>query len=121
MAPKAAYLIVDCREYLGFLFWQVSTEWDVLFLLISEGDCFYYYNQTSKALFRPERLLERRLLIAHLTLTELGVCPMCVVESPKIWVALLVSTMRTNLLNWCNLVSISKNVVFFAFLVVRIY
>ena len=23
--------------------------------------------------------------------TELGVCPMCVVESPKIWVALLVS------------------------------
>ena len=76
---------------MGFLFWQVSTEWDVLFLLISEGDCFYYYNQTSKALFRPERLLERRLLIAHLTLTELGVCPMCVVESPKIWVALLVS------------------------------
>ena len=31
------------------------------------------------------------------------------------------STMRTNLLNWCNLVSISKNVVFYAFLVVRIY
>ena len=30
-------------------------------------------------------------------------------------------TMRTNLLNWCNLVSISKNVVFNAFLVVRIY
>ena len=30
-------------------------------------------------------------------------------------------TMRTNLLNWCNLVSISKNVVFYAFLVVRIY
>ena len=29
-------------------------------------------------------------------------------------------TMRTNLLNWCNLVSISKNVVFYAFLVVRI-
>ena len=34
--------------------------------------------------------------------------------------AFLVSwyTMRTNLLNWCNLVSISKNVVFYAFLVV---
>ena len=30
-------------------------------------------------------------------------------------------TMRTNLLNWCNLVSISKNVVFYVFLVVRIY
>ena len=30
-------------------------------------------------------------------------------------------TMRTNLLNLCNLVSISKNVVFYAFLVVRIY
>jgi hypothetical protein len=30
-------------------------------------------------------------------------------------------TMRTNLLNWCNLVSTSKNVVFYAFLVVRIY
>ena len=30
-------------------------------------------------------------------------------------------TMRTNLLNWCNLVSISKNVVFYAFGVVRIY
>ena len=28
--------------------------------------------------------------------------------------------MRTNLLNWCNLVSISKNVVFYTFLVVRI-
>ena len=27
-------------------------------------------------------------------------------------------TMRTDLLNWCNLVSISKNVVFYAFLVV---
>ena len=35
--------------------------------------------------------------------------------------AFLVSwyTMRTNLLNWCNLVSISKNVMFYAFLVVR--
>ena len=33
----------------------------------------------------------------------------------------LTFTMRTNLLNWCNLVSISKNVVFYAFLVVRIY
>ena len=32
-----------------------------------------------------------------------------------------IATMRTNLLNWCNLVSISKNVVFYAFLVVRIY
>ena len=31
------------------------------------------------------------------------------------------NTMRKNLLNWCNLVSISKNVVFYAFLVVRIY
>ena len=31
------------------------------------------------------------------------------------------NTMRTNLLNWCHLVSISKNVVFYAFLVVRIY
>ena len=30
-------------------------------------------------------------------------------------------TMRTNLLNWCNLVSIIKNVAFYAFLVVRIY
>ena len=30
-------------------------------------------------------------------------------------------TIRTNLLNWCNLVSISKNIVFYAFLVVRIY
>ena len=30
-------------------------------------------------------------------------------------------TMRKNLLNWCNLVSISKNVVFYAFEVVRIY
>ena len=29
--------------------------------------------------------------------------------------------LRTNLLNWCNLVSISKNVVFYAFLAVRIY
>ena len=31
------------------------------------------------------------------------------------------NTMRTNLLNWCNLVLISKNVVFYVFLVVRIY
>ena len=31
------------------------------------------------------------------------------------------NTMRTNLLNWCNLVSISKTVVFYAFGVVRIY
>ena len=30
-------------------------------------------------------------------------------------------TMRTDLLNSCHLVSISKNVVFYAFLVVRIY
>ena len=30
-------------------------------------------------------------------------------------------TMRTNLLNWCNMVSISKNVVFYTVLVVRIY
>ena len=30
-------------------------------------------------------------------------------------------TMRINLLNWCNLVSISKKVVFYAFGVVRIY
>ena len=30
-------------------------------------------------------------------------------------------TMRTNLLNWCNLVPISKNVVFYTSLVVRIY
>ena len=30
-------------------------------------------------------------------------------------------TMSINLLNWCNLVSITKNVVFYAFLVVRIY
>ena len=29
--------------------------------------------------------------------------------------------MRTNLLNWCNMVSISKNVVFYVLLVVRIY
>ena len=35
--------------------------------------------------------------------------------------ALLGQTMRTNLLNWCNLVSISKNVVFYVSLVVRIY
>ena len=37
--------------------------------------------------------------------------------------AFLVSwyTMRTNLLNWCNLVSISKNVMFYAFLLARIY
>ena len=33
----------------------------------------------------------------------------------------LSDTMRTNLLNWCHLVSISKNIVFYAFLVVRIY
>ena len=31
------------------------------------------------------------------------------------------NTMRTNLLNYCHLVSISKNVMFYAFLVVRIY
>ena len=31
------------------------------------------------------------------------------------------NTMRTNLLNWCNLVSISNNAVFYAFLMVRIY
>ena len=31
------------------------------------------------------------------------------------------NTMRKNLLNWCNLVSISKNVAFYASLVVRIY
>ena len=30
-------------------------------------------------------------------------------------------TMRMNLLNWCDLVSISKNVVFCAFFVVKIY
>ena len=34
------------------------------------------------------------------------------------WIA---NTMKTNLLSWCNLVSISKNLVFYAFLVVRIY
>ena len=31
---------------------------------------------------------------------------------------LIVATMRTDLLNWCHLVSISKNVVFYAFLMV---
>ena len=31
----------------------------------------------------------------------------------------LENTMRKNLLNWCNLVSISKNVVFYTFGVVR--
>ena len=36
-------------------------------------------------------------------------------------IAEIICTMRTNLLNWCNLVSISKNVVFYVFLVVRIY
>ena len=30
-------------------------------------------------------------------------------------------TMRTNLLNWCQMVSISKNVMFYVSLVVRIY
>ena len=30
-------------------------------------------------------------------------------------------TVRTTLLNWCNLVSISKNIVFYLFLVARIY
>ena len=34
---------------------------------------------------------------------------------------LIYFTMRKNLLNWCHLVSISKNVIFYAFLVVRIY
>ena len=38
-----------------------------------------------------------------------------------VWVSNQSYTMRTNLLNWCNLVSISKKVVFYAFLVVRIY
>ena len=38
------------------------------------------------------------------------------------WYSIYTSiTMRTNLLNWCNLVSISKNVVFYALGVVRIY
>jgi hypothetical protein len=36
----------------------------------------------------------------------------------KVW---LLYTMRTNLLNWCNFVSISKNIAFYTFLVVRIY
>ena len=31
------------------------------------------------------------------------------------------NNMRTNLLNWSNLVSINKNVVFYAFGVVRVY
>ena len=35
--------------------------------------------------------------------------------------ATVIYTMRTDLLNWCNLVSLSKNVVFYAFGVVRIY
>ena len=35
--------------------------------------------------------------------------------------SLALYTIRTNLLNWCNLVSIIKNVVFYAFLVLRIY
>ena len=35
--------------------------------------------------------------------------------------AALAYTIRTNLLNWCNLVSISKNLVFYAFVVERIY
>ena len=39
----------------------------------------------------------------------------------KTYKTFAVYAMRTNLLNWCNLVSISKNVVFYAFLVVRIY
>ena len=34
---------------------------------------------------------------------------------------IFMSTMRTNLLNWCNLVSISKKVLFYTFLVVNIY
>ena len=33
----------------------------------------------------------------------------------------LETTMRKSLLNWCHLVSISKNVMFYVFLVVRIY
>ena len=43
----------------------------------------------------------------------------CTILAGHTWV--LINTMRTNLLNWCNLVSISKNVVFYAFLMVRIY
>ena len=43
-------------------------------------------------------------------------------KSKKICSALLDYTMRTNLLNWCNLISInSKNVVFYAFLVVNLF
>ena len=46
-------------------------------------------------------------------------------DSVKTWIEVpsifLTVTMRTDLLNWCNLVSISKNVLFYAFGVVRIY
>ena len=53
--------------------------------------------------------------------------PICIIGKEKretpisIKEILVDNTMRTNLLNWSDLVSISKNVVFYAFLVLRIY
>ena len=39
----------------------------------------------------------------------------------KVFLLHIIATDKTNLLNWCHLASISKNVVFCVFLVVRIY
>jgi glucan phosphoethanolaminetransferase (alkaline phosphatase superfamily) len=63
------------------------------------------------------------------TAVQAGIQSNCVTDYIFVsffWVALQIcfnlyhNTMRTNLLNWNNLVSISKNVVFYAFGVVRI-
>ena len=71
-----------------------------------------------------ELLDQMKILWEKLTLTFLRLMPARLYqisvashEKTKIYAY----TMGTNLLNLCNLVSISKNVVFYAFLVVRIY
>ena len=41
-------------------------------------------------------------------------------SSSDLGMAQTINTVRINLLNWCNLASISKNIVFYVFLAVKI-
>ena len=90
------------KEVLGFL---SSQRWSYE-MSVSERTIFLLYfcftiHTLFKAELTPYQLMQIRVKMHHSFIPNL--------------------TMRTSLLNWCTLVSISKNVVFYAFLVVRIY
>ena len=76
-------------------------------------------------IFNLTRQMKGKPCSCHISLTGTLTVSYCLVSYTKdqAWLSnfRICITMRTNLLNWCNLVSISSNVVFYAFLVIRIY